>query len=174
MNSLKVISVLVLIIINTGCVSSWNHDRIQKSMIAEREEAIKTSIKASGNADQIKFVSMGVKPSDVIKISPTKDFNGAMLLVDLFKIDEIPGYFKTFADSPVSSSASLASDGLIAYLSFLGGKSVYDKYISGNNSANEIVNITINGDNNYVDYKNSGSQMNEVKSTTKTSTGVTR
>jgi hypothetical protein len=141
-------SVMFGLIVSTGCISTYNHGRVKENLIKE-------NIVATGNAEQIKAVNMGIKPSTVLKIVPTTDGKGAMLAFSMSS-DTI-SYFKTFAEAPVSSSLSLLADGgivggliwAIGQISDNGGnKSDENTTITMENSNGNNINVGENNSNN--------------------------
>lgn len=129
MNKTILIGLLAVIMLQSGCATRMNHNRVADNMS-------KKAILASGNNAQIEAIKRGGDPSEVLKVRAytNGDDTGVILALDVLDFDGWSGYFKTFAEAPISSTVSLAIDIGAAYAI---GKAAYDEY-QGNNTV-EIV-----------------------------------
>ena len=151
--------VIGLLVISSGCqslapFSSYNHNRI-------KEQEIGKMILVKGNAEQIKAVNAGIKPSSVLKIIPTSDGRGAYMAIDLFNPDNWT-YFKTYGEAPVSSTVALLGDGTLwTGLIWLGGKAIDGL----NGGGKQETNIAVNGDgSNNINVNSSGNKSDVTTS----------
>ena len=92
--------------------------------------ALEQRIIAEGNVQRIQMLNNGVEADEVVKIIPQVvdgQVKGAAVGVNLSAgLNGLTGYFKTFAEAPISSGVSLLADAGMGYLLYLAGDSVFN------------------------------------------------
>ena len=133
--------VIFFLLLNSGCVSYYNHNRIAENIYRD-------NILARGTQRQKEMLNAGISSKAVI-ISGMANENevSARIMFDFADFQGIKGYFKSYSRSPVSSSVSLAADIVGSYLIARYGSEEYKKAIGGNKTEYNITgdhnNITI-------------------------------
>lgn len=148
--TIKCFFVLLVCGVLCGCMSAYNHNRVKNNML---EDMILTS----GTKEQKRLIARGVDAENAIKISAMNQdgaVNGVSVMLDVRKAGS---YFSTYAEAPLSSSASLLLDAGAVY--FLGTalltelestdsnneeKTATDIKVEGGDGSTVVIN-TVNG-----------------------------
>ena len=133
--------VIFFLLLNSGCVSYYNHNRIAENIYRE-------NILTHGTRRQKEMLNAGISSKAVI-ISGMANENevSARVMFNFADFQGVKGYFKSYSEAPVSSSMSLAADIVGSYLIARYGTEEYKKAIGGNKNEYNITgdhnNITI-------------------------------
>jgi len=131
--------IIVLMLFNIGCASTYNHYRVQNNKIESR-------VYASGDQQTIQLMNAGVRPRSAVQIRAAhsdRDGFQALLAVDAFNMGN---WFNTFKESPLSTSLALVGDAIVLF----GVGYAVDRY--GFSSSSSSGDHTINQDSNGASY----------------------
>ena len=123
--------VLTGMLLNTGCMSYLNHERVKNNVIESR-------IRASGNDEQIDMLNSGIRPSRVVEVSAVGN-DGVKVMVDVLDLKGLKALGTTFKEAPVSSTGALIVDIAATYFAV--------DAMSGSGGGNSQVNSVPNSAN---------------------------
>jgi hypothetical protein len=135
---------LSMVVLNlTGCVSYYNHTRVQNNSI--REQAIKNN-----DIETLRYIASGSSPKQALKQKQQAvrikilESNGEVEgLAFAFDPINVGSYFATFKEAPYSSAAALVADAAIAYGITKLGENLNS---GGNNKSRDNITIVANGE----------------------------
>lgn len=149
---------LAILTINIGCVSSYNHFRVQNNLA-------KRSAVLFNDQDALRYMSAGIAPRQAVQLSAMANANNE---VDGVKIMIQPrmlgGYLTTFKEAPLATGLSLLADAALSYgFYYVGDKNDWkinssssgngskpDDDVNQNATGSQVVQFFIDGDGNEV------------------------